>query len=56
MSDDDEPRGRACGDCENLQYFSGVSFCVCTGRRTRPGHDATECGAFRWEWCSDEDD
>lgn len=56
MRDDDEPCRRSCGDCENLQFFSGVSVCVCTGRMTRPGHDATECGAFTWRWGSDAED
>ncbi len=57
MSDDDESREpRSCGDCENLQFFSGVSVCVCTGRRTRPGHDATDCGAFVSEWSDDAED
>jgi hypothetical protein len=57
MAGDDEAReSRSCGDCANLQYFSGVSFCVCTGRETRPGHDATECGAYRWGWGEDAED
>lgn len=56
MSDDDEPRGRSCGDCDNLQIFAGTPICICTGRETSFFHDATECGAFVSEWSDDEDD
>lgn len=56
MTDDDEPRVRACGDCDNLQLFAGVPICVCTGRETSFFHDATYCGAFRDEWSDDAED
>lgn len=56
MSDDDAREPRSCGDCENLQYFAGTPICVRTGRETRPGHDATYCGAFVSEWSDDAED
>ena len=54
-SEDDEPCRRSCADCMHLRWY-GVSVCVCTGRMTRPGHDSTECGAFRWRWDGDAKD
>lgn len=56
MSDDDEPRGRACGDCENLRLYAGIPICIYTGREMSFSHDATDCAAFENEWSDDEDD
>lgn len=53
---DDEPRGRSCADCKNLQLYAGVPICIYTGREMSFFHDATGCGAFAWRWGDAEDD
>lgn len=56
MSDDDEPRGRSCADCELLEWFADQSVCTETGRLVPPWHDATACVGFVRRWGSDGED
>ncbi len=54
MSDDEEPRGRSCGDCDNLRMYGGVPACIYTEREMSFFHDATDCAEFKNEWSDDD--